>query len=142
MVKADTIEELAEKLHLPVENLKKTVARNNELVVANMDKDFGKEPYRLTPVDKKPFYGCILGGRILCTFDGLRVNNDMQVVNDKYEPIKHLYAAGHAQTFGRLAGRHAATGSIVLGETAVPATSAPVKNMQVDVDETSGASQH
>ncbi|GAW98501.1 FAD-dependent oxidoreductase [Secundilactobacillus mixtipabuli] len=128
VVKADSIEELAKKLHLPVENLKITVKRNNHLVVDNFDKDFGKEPYRLTPVDKKPFYGCILGGRILCTNDGLRVNKKMQVLNSNYEPIRHLYAAGndsggfffgsypdrvpglaasHAQTFGRLAGQAA-----------------------------------
>lgn len=129
VVKADTIEELAEKLQLPVENLKKTVARNNQLVVDNIDKDFGKEAYRLTPVEKKPFYGCILGGRVLCTNDGLRVNKQMQVLNADYDPIAHLYAAGndsggfffgsypdrvpglaasHAQTFGRLAGQAAA----------------------------------
>lgn len=129
VVKADTIEELAEKLHLPVENVKQSVAHNNQQVVNNFDKDFGKEPFRLTPIDKKPYYGCILGGRILCTFDGLRVNKQMEVLNDQYDPISHLYAAGndsggfffgsypdrvpglaasHAQTFGRLAGQQAA----------------------------------
>lgn len=129
VVKADTIEDLAEKLQLPVENLKKTVERNNQLVVDNIDKDFGKESYRLTPVDKKPFYGCILGGRVLDTLDGLRINKNMEVLNEDYEPIEHLYSAGnasggfffgsypdripglaasHAQTFGRLAGKQAA----------------------------------
>ncbi|MDF7639113.1 FAD-dependent oxidoreductase [Lactobacillus sp. ESL0791] len=129
VVKADTIEELAKKLHLPVENLVKTVNRYNDLVVAHIDKDFGKEQYRLTAVDKKPFYGCILGGRVLDTLDGLRINKKMEVLNEDYEPIEHLYAAGnasggfffnsypdrvpglaasHAQTFGRLAGQQAA----------------------------------
>ncbi|RXI78198.1 FAD-dependent oxidoreductase [Levilactobacillus suantsaii] len=129
VVKADSIEELAEKLHLPVKTVKQSVKRNNELVVDNIDKDFGKEAFRLTPINKKPYYGCILGGRILCTFDGLRVNKKMEVVNDQFDPIQHLYAAGndsggfffgsypdrvpglaasHAQTFGRLAGQQAA----------------------------------
>jgi len=129
VVKANTIEELAKKLQLPVDALKKTVARNNDLVKDNIDKDFGKEAYRLTPVDQKPYYGCILGGRILCTSDGLRVNKKMEVMDADYEPISHLYAAGndsggfffgsypdrvpglaasHAQTFGRLAGQQAA----------------------------------
>lgn len=129
VVQADSIEELAEKLQLPAENLKKTVLRNNELVKMNIDKDFGKEAYRLTPINKKPYYGCILGGRILCTSDGLRVNKKMEVLDANYEPIHNLYAAGndsggfffgsypdrvpglaasHAQTFGRLAGQSAA----------------------------------
>lgn len=129
VVKADSIEALAEKLNLPVANLKATVDRNNDLVKANIDQDFGKEAYRLTPVVKKPYYGCILGGRILCTSDGLRVNKQMAVLDEQHEPIQHLYAAGndsggfffgsypdrvpglaasHAQTFGRLAGQQAA----------------------------------
>lgn len=129
VVKADTIDELAEKLQIPANTLKKTVKRNNELVVDNIDKDFGKESYRLTSIEKKPFYGCILGGRVLDTLDGLRINKKMEVLNSSYEPIEHLYAAGnasggfffgsypdripglaasHAQTFGRLAGKQAA----------------------------------
>lgn len=129
VVQANTITELAQKLQLPVENLQKTVDRNNDLVKAHIDQDFGKEAYRLTPIKTKPFYGCILGGRILCTSDGLRVNKKMEVVDQNYQPIKNLYAAGndsggfffgsypdrvpglaasHAQTFGRLAGQAAA----------------------------------
>ncbi|WEV70479.1 FAD-dependent oxidoreductase [Lactobacillus sp. ESL0785] len=129
VVKANTIEELAQKLNLPVKNLVNTVKRNNNLVTANIDQDFGKEAYRLTPIEKKPYYGCILGGRVLDTLDGLRINKKMEVLNQDYEPIQHLYAAGnasggfffgsypdripglaasHAQTFGRLAGQQAA----------------------------------
>lgn len=130
VVKAETIEELAEKMQLPVENLKKTIKRNNELAKKGVDEDFGKEAYRLTPIDQAPYYGCTLGGRLLCTFDGLRINKRMEVLDEGYEPIKHLYAAGndsggffcgsypdrvpgtaasHAQTFGRLAGKQAAS---------------------------------
>lgn len=129
VVKADTIEELTQHLQLPVANVEASVKRNNELVNDNIDKDFGKEAYRLTSVNKKPYYGCILGGRILCTFDGLRINKQMEVMDNQYHAIPHLYAAGndsggfffgsypdrvpglaasHAQTFGRLAGQQAA----------------------------------
>ncbi|MBP2058225.1 succinate dehydrogenase/fumarate reductase flavoprotein subunit [Lactobacillus colini] len=129
VVKADTIEELAEKLHLPVENLKKTVERQNQNYIDHVDRDFGKEYFRMSPIKSKPYYGCILGGRILGTLDGLRVNEKMEVLDEDYEPINHLYTAGndsgaffwgsypdrvpglcssHAQTFGRLAGKNAA----------------------------------
>lgn len=127
--KADSVEELAKKLHLPVEALKKTIDRQNSNYVDHIDHDFGKEYYRMTPIDTKPYYGCILGGRILGTLDGLRVNEKMEVLDQNYEPINHLYTAGndsggffwgsypdrvpglcssHAQTFGRLAGKNAA----------------------------------
>ena len=127
--KADTIEELAEKLGLPKENLQKTVDRYNEMVSKGQDSDFGKESYRLEPVNKAPYYGAIVGGRLLATLDGLRVNTKMQVVNKQDKVIEGLYAAGncsggffwgiypdhvpgltasHALTFGRLAGKYAA----------------------------------
>ncbi len=129
IIKADTIEELAAKLHLPVENLKKTIERQNQNYIDHVDKDFGKEYYRMSPIEKKPYYGCILGGRILGTLDGLRVNEKMEVLDKDYQPINHLFTAGndsggffwgsypdrvpglassHAQTFGRLAGKNAA----------------------------------
>ncbi|MBA1393930.1 FAD-binding protein, partial [Lactobacillus sp. XV13L] len=69
IAKANTVEELAAKLHLPADNLKQAVANNNQSVIAHSDREFGKEAYRITPVNKAPYYGCILGGRILCTFD-------------------------------------------------------------------------
>lgn len=126
---ADTLEELAEKLHLPADTLLETISRYNELVEKGRDEDFGKESYRLSAVIKPPFYGITLGGRVLCTLDGLRVNTKMQVLDKQLEPIEGLYAAGndsggffannypehvpglavsHAFTFGRLAGQHAA----------------------------------
>lgn len=129
IAKANTVEELAEKLHLPIKSLKQSVDRNNESKIANNDPEFGKEAYRITSIDTAPFYGCILGGRILCTLDGLRVNTRMEVLDERHQPIKHLYASGndsggffwgsyndrvpglassHAQTFGRIAGKNAA----------------------------------
>ncbi|WP_288646579.1 FAD-binding protein [uncultured Lactobacillus sp.] len=128
--KADSIEELAKKLHLPVETLKNSVKRYNELAHSGKDEDFGKEDNRLFPVEKGPFYGAWLGGRLLATLDGLRINTNMQVLNEMGRAIPGLYAAGncsggffwgsypdrvpgltasHAQTFGMLAGKYAAT---------------------------------
>ena len=57
VVQADTIEELAQKLGLPAKTLQATVTRYNELAKSGNDVDYGKEPHRLTPVNKAPFYG-------------------------------------------------------------------------------------
>lgn len=127
--KADTIEELAEKLQLPVANLKATVERYNELCHAGKDEDFGKEAYRMIAIDQGPYYGAFVGGRMLATLDGLRVNTKMEVEREDGSVIPGLYAAGncaggfffgsypdhvpgltasHADTLGRLAGKFAA----------------------------------
>lgn len=127
--KANSIAELAQKLHLPVENVQNSVASYNQMCEQGRDTQFGKEDFRLVPIKTGAYYGAIYGGRLLATLDGLRINTKMQVLNTQGQVIPHLYAAGnasggffwgsypdhvpgltasHAQTFGRLAGQQAA----------------------------------
>ena len=80
IVKADTIEELAEGLGIPADNLKKTVERQNENYDNQVDPDFGKEAFRLSPVRKAPFYGVRTSGYMLCTLDGITINEQFQAV--------------------------------------------------------------
>ena len=94
IVKADTIEELAKGLGLPVENLKKTVDRQNENYDNQVDPDFGKEAFRLSPVRKAPFYGVRTSGYMLCTLDGITINENFQAVNEEGEAIEGLYVTG------------------------------------------------
>lgn len=94
IVKADTIEELAKGLGLPVENLKKTVDRQNENYDNQVDPDFGKEAFRLSPVRKAPFYGVRTSGYMLCTLDGITINENFQAVNESGEAIEGLYVTG------------------------------------------------
>lgn len=129
MQKADTIEELAEKLQIPAENLAATVARYNELFEKQEDEDYGKEAYRLSSVAVPPFYGIRQAGYLLCTLDGIKINDHMQALTEEGTAIKGLYVAGvdsggyyagtypsHSGgnccgrncTFGRLAGKYAA----------------------------------
>ena len=92
--KADTLEELAEKLNIPVETFVKTVERYNELAAKGVDEAYGKEKHRLTPVDKAPFYGIRTCAWHLTTLDGCRINTDMQVIREDGTPIEGLYATG------------------------------------------------
>ena len=91
---ADTIEELAEKLNIPVDTFVETVNRYNELCEKGEDEDFGKEAYRMLPIKQAPFFGCRQGASLLCTLDGLRINTKMQVLDKNGEVIEGLYAAG------------------------------------------------
>ena len=94
IVKADTIEELAKGLGIPAENLKKTVERQNENYDNQVDPDFGKEAFRLSPVRKAPFYGVRTSGYMLCTLDGITINENFQAVNEEGEAIEGLYVTG------------------------------------------------
>ena len=95
VVKADTIEELAQKLGLPPKALKATVERYNALAKKGEDTDYGKEPHRLTPVDAAPFYGAKNTGWMLCTMDGIQINTDMNAIDTEGNPIPGLYVIGN-----------------------------------------------
>ncbi len=126
---ADTMDELAEKLNLPVESTVETWTRYNGFADAGKDEDYNKEPYRITKLDHPPYYGVRTGAWFLATIDGCPVNTDMHPVNEAGEQIEGLYmvgndsggffsvsypnlftglAAGRTMTFGRRAGTLAA----------------------------------
>ncbi|WP_304424902.1 FAD-binding protein [uncultured Adlercreutzia sp.] len=92
---ADTIEELAEKLGLPAEALAKTVERNNQNYDNQRDDDFGKEPFRLSPVRKPPFFGVRTTGALLCTMDGIVINTQGQALREDGSAIEGLYVTGN-----------------------------------------------
>ena len=123
---ADTIEELAKKLGLPVEAVKKTVEKNNENWKNGVDPEFGKEKHRLSPVNKPPYYGAKNSGWLLCTLDGIVINKDLNACDENGDAIPGLYvigndsgsyfaneypnlatgmACGRTVTFGRVIGR-------------------------------------
>lgn len=131
--KADTIEDLAKQCELPYETLKATIDRYNELARKGVDEDFHKKPLFMTTIEKAPFFACKMGTSMLVTLGGLRINENMQVLDKEKNVIPGLYAAGNnsgsfygndyptcipgnshgrAQTFGYTAGKNAAKESV------------------------------
>lgn len=129
--KADTMEELAEKLNLPVEATVETWNRYNMFAEQGKDEDYNKEPYRLTSLTHPPYYGVRTGSWFLATIDGISINTDMHAVDEAGKQIEGLLmvgndsggffsvsypnlmtglAAGRTMTFGRRAGMLAAQG--------------------------------
>ncbi len=92
--KARTLEGLAKKLRLPVEDFKSTVERYNQMAKLGEDKDYGKQAKDLLALEKAPYYGVTYGGWLLTTMDGLRINENTQVLDTKGNAIEGLYAAG------------------------------------------------
>lgn len=126
---ATTLEELGQKMQVPADTFKATVARYNELAKLGKDLDFGKRPECLTTLEKAPYFAVKMGVSLLVTLGGLKVNTKLQVLDTERNVIPGLYAAGNASgsffsndypitifgvshsralTFGRLAGFNAA----------------------------------
>lgn len=95
VLSADTLDELAEKMGVPADTFKATVARYNELVDAGKDTDFGKQAARLTAIKEAPFYAICRQPRLLCALGGLIINENMEVLDDDGAIIENLYACGN-----------------------------------------------
>lgn len=134
--RADSIEELAEQLGIDPTTMKETVDVYNGYCDDGYDPDYYKPSKFLYPVRTAPFYAIRQAAGPLVSCGGIRVNENFQVTNESYEPIRGLYAAGNdasglygdtynldcpgsangfAHTSGRLAARHAIE-RIQLGE--------------------------
>jgi len=126
VVKADTLEALAEAMGVPVDTLVQTIRTYNEGAKAGKDA-MGKNKDYLASVEKAPYYGVKLYGKTMGTFAGVKTNDSFQVLREDGSVINNLYAAGEnankvlynqvymsgsavqfALTSGRLAGAHAA----------------------------------
>lgn len=130
LLKADTLEELIEKMDLPMDAALASIRRYNDLSQQGDDEDFGKKPSRMFPVVKAPFYANKLTpAPLLVTVSGLMSDADAHALGEDGLPVPGLYVAGNVQgsrfgsedpsmfpgtshgmalTFGRVAGRNAA----------------------------------
>ena len=97
IMKADTIEELADKMGFTgadKDTFIATVARYNALYDQQNDEDFGKPASRLSAIKTAPFYGCWLGASLLCSMQGISITENCQAKNANNEPIPGLYVTG------------------------------------------------
>lgn len=92
LIYADTIEELAEKIMVPVETLTATIEKYNADAEAGEDTEFGKTLgfYAL----KAPYIAIKSQVVRYKTEGGLKINEFCQVVDKAEEPIANLFAAG------------------------------------------------
>lgn len=124
---ANTLDELAQKMNIPANKLKASVQRYNELVHKGFDEDFYKRQECMTAIEKPPFYAAQIATALLVALGGLKINENMQVLDSNKKVIPGLYAAGNnsgsfyandycvtvmgnshgrAYTFGYLAGKN------------------------------------
>ena len=128
VLRAETIEELAGLCRINAAPLAGTVQRYNADCAKGVDSAYFK-PIGLRPIETPPFYAVEVRPAIIAwTGCGLRVDAETRVIAKNELPIDNLFAAGEAMgtlhgdryiggggsygpavTFGRIAGRNAAT---------------------------------
>lgn len=91
---ADSLEELCRQTGIDEAGLKQTVANYNRFGEEGCDKEFGKNPIYLAPVKTPKFYAFRVVNNYYGTIGGIKINEDMQVVNTEGKVISGLYAAG------------------------------------------------
>lgn len=137
VIKADSIEELADKIGVPADNLAKTIADYNAHVESGEMDEFGREftqesldgnySVAINKVEGDKYYAIAQRALVVMTLGGVKTNTDAQVLDADGNVIPGLYAAGECVggiwgkfvsggtgvmgpiVFGRLAARHAMT---------------------------------
>lgn len=123
-VKADTLEELAEKMNVPADTLIAAVTEFNRHAeggdLAGTPDEFGRTLYK-TPIDTAPFYAAARVPTVHHTMGGVRINVNAQVLDENGNVIPGLYAAGEVtggiHGANRLGG-NALTDTVVFGRIA------------------------
>lgn len=91
---ADTIEELAGKLGIAYEALKKTIDEYNDMCAKGHDEIFEKEHRYMQPIQKGKFYACRFFPGAYGTLGGIKINYKTEVLTPEGKAIPGLYAVG------------------------------------------------
>ncbi len=110
LIKAESLDEIADRAGIDPDGLNDTIARNNRFADSGVDPDFhrGESFYdqyygdsRNTPnpciarIERPPYYALPLYPGDIGTKGGLLTDENAQVLNEDNEPIEGLYAVGN-----------------------------------------------
>jgi len=101
--KAANLDELANKTNLPKEQLLATILDFNNKVAIQKDEDFGRT-YLKNTIEKAPFYAILVHASVLVTFGGMKVNQDLQLIDKEGNVFEGLYGAGEFLGLGATSG--------------------------------------
>ncbi len=91
---SDSVDEIAEWMGVAPDTLKSTIKKYNEDCDKGYDTAFAKDPQFLLPIHKPPFYALKCHQGFHGTVGGIKINHNMEVVDENEEPIAGLYAVG------------------------------------------------
>jgi fumarate reductase flavoprotein subunit len=91
---SESLDEIAGWIGAPAGALKRTVDEYNRSCSRNYDEVFLKDPQYLQALSNPPFYAIRFRGALLGTTGGIKINHRMEVLDEEYNSIPGLYAAG------------------------------------------------
>ena len=117
--KAQTLDELADKLGIDKANLKATVEEFNKAVRGEKKDEFRDKPTKFEFSSQGPYYGVQVESAVHMTRGGVVADEKTQVIDNNNKVVEGVYAAGEvansnsgaysaAVIFGRIAGAEAA----------------------------------
>ncbi|MDP6223200.1 MAG: FAD-binding protein, partial [Candidatus Micropelagos thuwalensis] len=95
--------QLAEEINVPFENLLRTIENYNHAVENQIDHEWNKF-FLIRKIETPPFYAIKSNGFTIVSPEGLKVNDQLNVINKDGKSIKNLYAAGEILGFGNTSG--------------------------------------
>lgn len=122
VVSADSVEELAEKIGVPADNLKNTIEKYNECVETKTTDEFGRKftddslntyNMAINKVDGDKYYAVALKALCVMTLGGVQINTKGQVLDTEGNVIPGLYAAG--ECVGGIWGKFVSGGTGIMG---------------------------
>lgn len=113
VIKADTIEELAEAYHIDAAGLAGTIEAYNAAYDKGESPEFDTPQKAMYPVKTGPFYGgeisiCVIGSLV-----GLKVNENCQILGAGDLPIDGLYGVGEVCLGGNILSKYYSGGCSV-----------------------------
>ena len=125
LVEANSIEELAEKINVPAENLQAAIDAFNKAVTGEEADALGRKVFQYT-FDKAPYYAGTVQAKVHHTMGGVEINTNCEVLDTNGNVIPGFYACGEVTggihganrlggnaiadivVFGQIAGQNAA----------------------------------
>ncbi len=99
IMKADTIEELAEMIGKDPATIKATVDSYNQAATSGNDSAFNRDAATMSPIDNGPYYAVEVVPTLVATTGGAVRNTDGQVLDWDGEVIPNLYEAGELGSY-------------------------------------------
>jgi fumarate reductase flavoprotein subunit len=93
MFKADTLEELSDKIGVNKKNFLETIRNYNEGCITGNDECF-KDKQNLAPINKPPYYAYMYTLGTDGAFGGVQVNPEMQAYKPDHNLVEGLYVTG------------------------------------------------
>ncbi|PXX76899.1 FAD-dependent oxidoreductase [Dielma fastidiosa] len=103
-IEADTIEELAEKMGVPADNLTATIEKYQLAVKTGIDEEFGRSANLTIDFTQAPYYAVSTKPGLQVTLGGIEVDSSMHVVTKAGHAINNLYAVGECAHDGLFGG--------------------------------------